>query len=140
MSGLLVVLLLMFLLTQPADDYILSSKHQIAEHITQVYITRMRLEGRLSINDENELKSKINDIGCIIDSDTNTYVNANAKESRGDPRILRSNESVGSELTLEVKCRPEPQPFKPRSLIGGAAGGPCYIRVGGREPSERIVP
>lgn len=127
--------LLMFLLIQPADDYILSSKHQITEHIMQTYITRMRLEGRLSTHDENEIKSKLNNIGCIIDIDADTYINANAKESMGDPRILRSNE-----LTLEIRCRPEPQPFKPRSLVGGTDGGPSYIRVGGMEPSERIDP
>ncbi|ABO49494.1 conserved hypothetical protein [Desulforamulus reducens MI-1] len=138
-ATLIVISILLFPLVQQSDDYVLQAKHQIATHIMHRYLDRMRIEGRLSTGDENEIKSKLNNVNCKIDSDTNTYINANAKERLLQPRILRGTETIDSELTLEIKCRPEPQPFKPRSLVGGTST-PVYIKVGGKELSERIDP
>lgn len=138
-ATLIVISILLFPLVQQSDDFVLQTKHQIATHIMHRYLDRMRIEGRLNTVDETEINNKLNAINCKVDSDPNTYINANTKESLSQPRILRSTNITSSELTLEIRCRPEPQPFRPRSLVGGAPT-PVYIRVGGKELSERVNP
>lgn len=137
---LFVILLLTYFLIQPLDNYVLMNKHQYAEHIMNKYLSRMRVEGRLSISDENNIKTELNGIGCVIDSDSTTYVTARAMESKGNARILRSNDVDASELSLSISCRPEPQPFKPTALIKGVAPSGIRIKVGGKELSERVIP
>lgn len=138
-ASLLTFLILMFYLIQPMDDTVTNNKYASLQHYKYKYLTHMRLEGRLSTTDENEIKAALNSIGCVIDSDPETYVQATSKESLGQPRVLRSNDVNESELSLEIKCRLDPQINKPRSLIGGDPNVQ-YFKVGGKGLSERVDP
>lgn len=138
-SSLLTFLILMFYLVQPMDDTVTNNKYEVLQHLKYKYLAHMRLEGRLSTADENELRAALNSIGCVIDSDPETYIRATSKESLSQPRILRSNDVTGSELSLEIKCRLEHEVNKPRTLIGGASNVQ-YFKVGGKGLSERVDP
>lgn len=130
--------LLVFLLMQPIDTFVFQAKHQMAENIMHKYLARMRLEGYLTIQDENNLIADFENIKCPIETPATDIV-ANARESNGDSRILRSADPVTSELILQVTCKPDPQPFSFMQLLGGA-GGETTITVGGKELSERVNP
>lgn len=140
MGLLLVFTVLCFFLVQPLDAHVLLSKHQYAEHLMHRYLSRMRVEGRLSSSDEASLKAELASVGCVVDSDPTTWVQASAMESRGDPRVLRSPDASASTLMLSISCRPEPAPFRPTALVGGSPPSGVRIRVGGRELSERVYP
>ncbi len=130
--------LLVFLLMQPLDTFVFQVKHQMAETIMHKYLARMRLEGYLTIQDEQDLITDFNNISCPIQNPSTDIV-ATAKESNGDNRILRSNDPVSSELMLQITCTPDPQPFNFMQLLGGAPGT-TTIKVGGKELSERVNP
>jgi len=102
------------------------------------YLARMRLEGYLTIQDEQDLITDFNNISCPIQNPATDIV-ATAKESNGDNRILRSNDPVSSELMLQITCKPDPQPFNFMQLLGGSPGT-TTIKVGGKELSERVNP
>ncbi|MTI84369.1 MAG: hypothetical protein FH756_10790 [Firmicutes bacterium] len=130
--------LLVFLLMQPIDTFVFQSKHQMAENIMHKYLARMRLEGYLTTTDENNLIADFNNIKCLIQNPA-TDIIANARESNGDNRILRSSDPVSSELTLKITCKPDPQPCNFMQIFGGAPGS-TTITVGGKSLSERVNP
>lgn len=108
----------------------------MAEKIVNKYLARMRLEGRLTITDRNNMINEFNNVKCTI-KNPDTDISATAIEPQA--RILRTGDPVQSEIYLQVTCTPEPQPFKALSLVGGD-GGDTTIKAGGKDLSERIEP
>lgn len=123
---------------QPIDTFVFQAKHQMAESIMHKYLARMRLEGYLTIQDENNLIDDFKNIKCPVENEA-TDIIATAKESDSNNRILRSSDPISSELMLQIKCKPDPQPFSFIKLVGGT-DKETYITVGGKELSERVNP
>jgi hypothetical protein len=96
----------------------------------------MRLEGFLTVTDENMLITKLTEAQY-----SNIQIDATAIESLGQARVLRNTDDpIGSEVFLEIKCEPTPKPFVISQIIGAGAPGPFIIDVKGRALSERVDP
>lgn len=137
-SMLLVICILCFFLIEPIDESVFMLKHQQVAQLKNQYLAKMRVEGWLSADNEVKLKQDLANIGCVIDSDPDTWIQANAMESKGDNRIMRSSDISASTLTLKISCRPEPAPFRPSALIRGTAPSNVKIVVGGTALSEYV--
>jgi hypothetical protein len=138
LAALIVILVLTFMLIQPIDTSVYQNKNNAARMILNKYMNKMRLDGYLTSTNEAGIIQDFNNIGCPI-SDPATDIDASAKESRGDARVLRSIDPSASALSLKIICTPAPQPFKMMSLIGGTQT-PTQIKVGRVDQSERVDP
>jgi hypothetical protein len=135
-SFLISFTVLAFLLIQPLDNFVIQGKHQMAEKIVNKYLTRMRLEGRLSTEDKAAMVSEFHSIKCIIQ---NPDTDITAKAIEPQDRVLRSSDPEQSELELKVVCEPSPQPFGAFALLGSNSES-VTITVGGKDISERVNP
>ncbi|OPY63693.1 MAG: hypothetical protein A4E56_00416 [Pelotomaculum sp. PtaU1.Bin065] len=133
-AALIVVIVLVFLLIQPIDTHVMQNKYIASKMILNKYMNKMRLEGYLTSSDETDMVQDFDNIGCPI-----TDITANAKESRGDARVLRNSDPNTSALSLTLTCTPTPQPFKMMNLIGGSQT-PTQISVGRKDQSEKVSP
>lgn len=128
--------LISFMIFGSIDYWLTQQRISQVEFIKQYYLDRVRLEGCLTIEDESSLVSRL-----TAAQFNNITINTSAKESMGEPRVLRNSDDLdGSEVYLEIKCEPEPQPFLLAQLIGSPAPGPFTIDVKGRALSERVDP
>jgi hypothetical protein len=115
---ILLALLILVFLTYGVIEYgVIQSKHQYAEHTMHKYKDRMRVEGYLTAGDEAQLISDFNSFGCIV-----TDIQG-PRESRGDPRVLRTMDLAASTITLRVACQPVPEPLLINRLIGSSHPG-----------------
>ncbi|GBF32298.1 hypothetical protein DCCM_0492 [Desulfocucumis palustris] len=132
---LLALSVLVFLTYGVIEYGVLQSKHQYAEHTMHKYKDRMRVEGYLTAADEAQLINEFNSFGCVV-----TDIQG-PRESRGNPRVLRTMDLAASTITLRVTCRPQPEPLLVNRLIGSNTPGAAFrIIVGGGGLSERINP
>lgn len=116
------------------DYWIVMIKHQQAEHIMQMYLQRMQVEGYLTTADETAMIQAYNDIGCPV------VAIEGPRESQGDPRVTR-NLTTNAYVSLKVTTKPAPTPLFAGTLIGGNTGDDTFrIIVGGRMLSERVNP
>ena len=126
--------LVVFLIFGSIDYWITGQRINQVEHLKNYYLDRVRLEGYLTVADENELVGRLTAAGfedITIDA---------PKESAGWPRVLRSNDLSASEVWLRIRCRMVPRPFVFAQAIGGGVPGDFYVDVGGRALSERVEP
>ncbi|NLI74785.1 MAG: prepilin-type N-terminal cleavage/methylation domain-containing protein [Euryarchaeota archaeon] len=130
------ILILTFLVFGAIDYDILKKKHQYAEHTMHKYLQRMQIEGRLSISDENSLKTDFSTFSCPVANITAQ------RESQGNPRILRNPYDINeSNVTLKISCKPVPQPLLTGRLVrGNTLDKDFRIVVGGAMLSERVYP
>ncbi|ABO49368.1 conserved hypothetical protein [Desulforamulus reducens MI-1] len=119
------------ILFQPIETYSLQVRHQSAEKIVNKYLTRIKLDGYLTTVDENKMINEFANIGCPIEN-KDTDIIVNARESRGDTRILRNTDPTAGEVFLTVKCKLDPKPAVPNA--------PETLMVGGTDYSERPDP
>lgn len=138
LAALMVILVLTFMLMQPIDTNVFQNKNNASRMILNKYMNKMRLEGYLKATDEASMIQDFNNIGCPV-SDPSSDIVANAKESRGDARVLRNSDPNASALSLTITCTPTPQPFKMMSLIGRGQTS-TQITVGRKDLSERVDP
>ena len=88
------------ILFQPIETYSLQVRHQSAEKIVNKYLTRIKLDGYLTTVDENKMINEFANIGCPIENKV-TDIIVNARESRGDTRILRNTyPTAGEDFSL----------------------------------------
>lgn len=133
---LIVAALVFFLIFASADYYVAMVQHQIAEHIVQYYLERVRIEGFLSAADEAEMIGKFSSAGFTVEDISGP------RESRGAARILRNfSDPDASRINLTVTAKPTYRPFMVGLLIGGSAAPNSFrVRVGGSVLSERVGP
>jgi hypothetical protein len=131
---LLVSLILVFLSYGIVEYWVVMTKHQQASHLVNRYLETMSLEGRLSIQDEKDLKTDYGNIGLTVQNIQGP------RESQGNGRILRNPKDLNScKMNLKVTTIPLIKPIWMGALIGGSTGD-CQIIVGGETLSERIDP
>lgn len=132
---MIVFFILVFLTFGAVDYWVILTKHQYAEHLVNYYLQRMEVEGYLSIADENDLKARFNAFSCPVQDIQGP------RQSRGAARVLRNPADMdASTLSLQVTCRPEPQPLLIGRIIGGTVPSGFTIKVGGSALSERVSP
>jgi len=132
---IIAISLMAFLIFSVCDNFIIFMKYLEVQHYKFYYLQRMRVEGWLSDSDEHSMINQFNAIGCPI-------VSIGGPEQSGDDgdsnRVLYDPSSVdNSEISLNIVCMPNPQPFSPLSLIGGTQGN-TIINVGGTMLSEYV--
>jgi hypothetical protein len=132
---LILSLLIVFATFAGTDCFLIQAKHQQASHLMQYYLDRTRIEGRLSLADENQLIADFQDAGlAVLEIDA-------PREASGDPRVLRNlADPLASQVWLKVTARPETQPLIFGKLVGVDPDPGFVIRVGGRALSERVAP
>lgn len=132
---LIVFLIMAFLTFGGVDYWVILTKHQYAEHLVNYYLQRMEVEGYLSIADENDLMARFNAFSCPVQGIQGQ------RQSQGAARVLRNPADLdASTVSLQVTCRPEPQPLLIGRIIGGIVPGGFTIKVGGSALSERVSP
>ena len=109
-------------------------EQQQCEHLSNYYLARMRVEGYLTSDDEDEMIARFASIGMQVQS-----IDA-PRESLGDPRILRTTNPDGEEVWLTIVVMPNENPLKTGSFIGNSSTETLTFTVGGRAKSERIDP
>ncbi|AKX95731.1 hypothetical protein MTHERMOG20_23430 [Moorella thermoacetica] len=132
---LIVFLIMAFLTFGGVDYWVILSKHQYAEHLVNYYLQRMEVEGYLSVADENDLMARFNAFSCPVQGIQGP------RQSQGAARVLRNPSDLdASTVSLQVTCRPQPQPLLIGRIIGGIVPGGFTIKVGGSALSERVSP
>lgn len=129
--------LMAFLIFGAIDYWLVQQRINHVEHVKEYYLDRVRLEGWLSSADETALSAVLTNAGY-----TDIQIACSAKESSPfTQRVLRNPEDLnGSEVFLEIKCKPQPQPFALARLIKAGEPGPFEIVARGRALSERVTP
>lgn len=132
---LLITLPIMFFMVYfVVDQWVILSKHQMAEHTMHKYLVRMSVEGRLTSADEAAMINEFRNFSCIVDPATD--ITATARESKGDARVLRPNM-----VSLKVTAKPSSVPLTTGKVIGAKTPDSSYrIVVGGSMLSERVNP
>lgn len=126
--------LISFMIFGTIDYWITQQRVNQVEYLKNYYLDRVRLEGRLTLEDEASLMGRL-----TAAKFSDIVIETTAKESQGQPRVLRNTDDLdGSEVYLKIKCKPIPQPFIVAQLIGSGAPGPFVINVSGRALSERV--
>lgn len=131
---LIVGMLVLFLVFAASDYWLIQVKQQACEHLKNYYLDRIRVEGYLTVEDENEMQIRFTNAGCPL-----TEINA-PMESKGDSRVLRTTDPTSCDVWLEVEAEPDIQPFIMGTLLGASDPGEYRIKVGGRSVSERVDP
>ncbi len=144
-SGISVIELLIampiifFCLYFVVDQWVVLSKHQMAEHTMHKYLTRMEIEGGLTSADQAKLIADFQNFSCIIDNPATDIVatdGAGNLARSGNGRVLRPGQ-----VSIRVSCRPVPAPLISGKAIGASTPDSSYrIIVGGAMLSERVNP
>ena len=128
--------LFIFMIFGAVDYWLTMKKVDQVDHLKEYNLTRAKLEGYLSIADENDLVSKLATAGY-----TDVQVFSNAKESDGSPRILRNvDDMAANEVSLRVRCKPTPKPFLFGISIGSGDPGEVHFDLEGSALVERVDP
>ena len=139
---LVVIGIFMFLVFGAVDYWTIMVKVGQVDNLKEYYLDRVRLEGRLSSHDEAEFSQKLTDIlyEDIQITAVRTSDGSSIKESDGADRVLRNTINIDeSEISFNVRCKPNPQPFFAGVLLGKIKTD-FYIERGGRAISERANP
>ncbi|OPX94073.1 MAG: hypothetical protein A4E53_00120 [Pelotomaculum sp. PtaB.Bin104] len=128
--------LFIFMIFGVVDYWLTMKKVDQVDHLKEYNLTRAKLEGYLSIADENNLISKLTSANY-----TEIQITASAKESNGDPRILRNvNDVSANEIDLRIRCTPNPKPFLFGMLVGSPNPNDVYFDMEGSALVERVDP
>jgi Flp pilus assembly protein TadG len=129
--------LFFFLVFASVDYFITLMQYQIVQHISTYYLERIRINGRLSTADENEMKNRLSSIGLTLESMTGNNFN---RQSQGQPPITRNIDNPDqSKITVTFTIKPDKKPFIAGSLVGGNSGASNFrFKVGGTVLSEYI--
>jgi len=138
---LIVLGIFLFLVFGAIDYWTIMVKVGQVDNLKEYYLDRARLEGWLSASDEAELRQRLNDtLYDDIHITATDSSNLSIKESDGAVRVLRNNNSpLDSEISLSIRCKPNPQPFFAGLLLGKVQTD-FYIDRGGKALSERVDP
>ena len=131
----LIISVVFFFLTFASVDYFtVLTQYQIAQHITNYYMERIRICGRLTTADETEMINKFNSIGLTVDS-INTV-----RESQGQSAVIRNLSNPDqSKISVLITLKPNKRPFLVGTLIGGNAASDTFrFKIGGTVLSEKI--
>jgi hypothetical protein len=130
---LIVSTLVLFMVFAGVDYFIVFVQHQVAEHITNYYLERVRIEGRLTTTDEGEMINRFASARMIVDSITGP------RESAGNPVVTRNpDDPNASKITMTITVKPIERPFIVGKMVGGKTAEGWRIKTGGTVLSERI--
>lgn len=137
---LIVFTLVIFLVFICVDFFVLFANYQIAEHISFYYLERIRVEGCLTMADENAMTTKYDSAQMTVENIICTNGANNARQSTGGNIVLKDPTSAdNSKLELKITIKPKFKPLLSASLIGAEpVGNDFRIKVGGAVLSEKI--
>lgn len=125
-----------FLVFGSVDYWLTMKKIDQLDHGKEYYLDRSKLEGYLSIADENTLLSNL-----TAAKYTDIQIICTAKESAGDARILRNVDDLSaSEISLRIINKPNPQPFLFGMAIGNGTPDEVYFDLEGSALVGRVDP
>jgi Flp pilus assembly protein TadG len=126
--------LLLFMVFASIDYFVTFTQHQIAQHITNYYLERVRIEGRLTRDDETEMRNRFTAARMTVDEVSGP------REAAGNPVVTRNTDDPdASKITMTITLKPADRPFVVGRLVGGnAAGDEWRIKTGGTVLSEHI--
>jgi hypothetical protein len=131
---LIVSTLLLFMVFASIDYFVTFTQHQVAQHITNYYLERVRIEGRLTSTDETDMRNRFSAARLTVTEITGP------REAAGNPVVTRNTDDPdASKITMTITLKPADRPFVVGRLVGGnAAGDNWRIKTGGTVLSERI--
>jgi Flp pilus assembly protein TadG len=137
---LIVITLVIFLVFICVDFFTLFANYQIAKHVSYYYLERVRVEGRLTENDETAMTAKYASAKMTVENIVCTNGANNARQSTGGNTIIKDPVSAdSSKLELKITVKPEIKPLLSALLIGASpVGNDFRIKVGGTVLSEKI--
>jgi len=125
---------MLFMVFASVDYFVALAQHQVAQHITNYYLERVRIEGRLTSADETEMRNRFASARMTVEAITGP------REAAGNPAVTRNpDDPNASKITIAITLKPAEKPFLIGRLVGGnEVGGSWRIVTGGTVLSERV--
>jgi len=132
---LILFMVLMFLVFASVDYFNTLIQYQLAQHLCNYYLERVRVCGRLTTADETEMITKFSGIGLTVES-----IASVPRESLGQPAVTKNLDNPdGCKITMTLTLKPAKRPFLIGYLVGGDMAADSFrIKVGGTVLSEKI--
>ncbi len=127
--------LIYFTIFAGIDFFLLIAQHQKATHNLNYYLSRIRIEGYLTEDDENKLAKTFSQSGMELDD-----IQMVPREKGGGGRVLKDiNNPENSEITMQLTIKPAVKPFMSGILLKDYEDtGEYKIEVGGSVLSEYV--
>lgn len=124
--------LIVFMMFSGVDYYVAQARYSIVEQTKEQALDRMRIEGWLTIDAQNQIRERLENMGY-----RDIQFDGTVQGVVSSPVTRNVKNSEVSLVSLTITCKPREVPFIFGRLVGASDGGEFVIRVRGEALSER---
>lgn len=127
--------IIVFIMFSGVDYYVAQTRYSILEQLKERSLDRMRIEGWLSESDQDQIITKLEDMGY-----SNIEIEGSLEGVLDEPITRNVVSSELSIVSLAITAKPKEKPFLFGGLVGAKEDGEFIIKVRGEVLSERPLP